>query len=167
MKKGSYHYFVEGEDDAKVINILKTDLRLIIPGKVQIFNVMQEKITNPRLMSLKADTIVILVFDTDVGETTTLLDNIKILKKAPNVKDVYCITQVKKLEDELIRSCDIKQIKDLTGSRSNGDFKRDMLKDNAFAQKLKKHHFDFNIFWNSIDKNFCNVDNDAAKVKIK
>ena len=80
MKKGSYHYFVEGEDDAKVINILKTDLRLIIPGKVQIFNVMQEKITNPRLMSLKADTIVILVFDTDVGETTTLLDNIKILK---------------------------------------------------------------------------------------
>ena len=126
MKKGSYHYFVEGEDDAKVINILKTDLRLIIPGKVQIFNVMQEKITNPRLMSLKADTIVILVFDTDVGET-----------------------------------------KDLTGSRSNGDFKRDMLKDNAFAQKLKKHHFDFNIFWNSIDKNFCNVDNDAAKVKIK
>ena len=167
MKKGSYHYFVEGEDDAKVINILKTDLRLIIPGKVQIFNVMQEKITNPRLMSLKADTIVILVFDTDVGATTTLLDNIKILKKAPNVKDVFCITQVKKLEDELIRSCDIKQIKDLTGSRSNGDFKRDMLKDNAFAQKLKKHHFDFNIFWNSIDKNFCNVDNDAAKVKIK
>ena len=78
MKKGSYHYFVEGEDDAKVINILKTDLCLIIPGKVQIFNVMQEKITNPRLMSLKADTIVILVFDTDVGETTTLLDNIKI-----------------------------------------------------------------------------------------
>ncbi len=167
MKKGSYHYFVEGEDDAKVINILKTDLRLIIPGKVQVFNVMQEKITNPRLMSLKADTIVILVFDTDVGETDTLLENIKTLKKAQNVKDVFCITQVKNLEDELIRSCDIKQIKDLTGSKSNGDFKRDMLKDNTFDQKLQRHHFDFDIFWSSVDKNFRNVENDAAKVKIK
>ena len=157
MKKGSYHYFVEGEDDAKVINILKTDLRLIIPGKVQVFNVMQEKITNPRLMSLKADTIVILVFDTDVGETDTLLENIKTLKKAQNVKDVFCITQVKNLEDELIRSCDIKQIKDLTGSKSNGDFKRDMLKDNTFDQKLQRHDFDFDIFWSSVDKNFRNV----------
>ena len=167
MKKGSYHYFVEGADDAKIINTLKTDLRLIIPGKVQIFNVMQEKITNPRLMSLKTDTVVILVFDTDVGETDTLLNNIKTLKKAQNVKEVFCITQVKNLEDELIRSCDIKQIKDLTGSKSNGDFKRDMLKDNTFDQKLKKHHFDFNIFWNSIDKDFHHVNNDAAKVKIK
>ena len=118
-------------------------------------------------MSLKADTIVILVFDTDVGETDTLLENIKTLKKAQNVKDVFCITQVKNLEDELIRSCDIKQIKDLTGSKSNGDFKRDMLKDNTFDQKLQRHHFDFDIFWSSVDKNFRNVENDAAKVKIK
>ena len=59
MRKGNYYYFVEGADDAKIINVLKTDLRLIIPGKVQVFNVMQEKITTPRLMSLKKDTIVI------------------------------------------------------------------------------------------------------------
>ena len=34
-----YHYFVEGEDEEKLIQVLKTDLRCIIPGKVQKFNV--------------------------------------------------------------------------------------------------------------------------------
>lgn len=167
MKREYYYYFVEGEDDAKIVNTLKTDLRCIVPGKVQVFNVMQKKITTPRLMALKTDTIVILVFDTDVGETPTLLENIKILKKAQNVKDVFCVTQVKNLEDELIRSCNIKQIKELTGSKSNGDFKRDLLRDSTIARKLKKHNFDINSFWNTVDKNFHNIKNDAVKVKIQ
>ncbi len=45
------------------------------------------------------------------------------------VKEVICITQVKNLEDELLRSCDVKQIKELTGSKSNSNYKRDMLND--------------------------------------
>lgn len=39
-----YHYFVEGEDEEKLIQVLKTDLRLIVPGKVQKFNVVEAKI---------------------------------------------------------------------------------------------------------------------------
>jgi hypothetical protein len=29
-----YYYFVEGEDEEKLIQVLKTDLRCIVPGKV-------------------------------------------------------------------------------------------------------------------------------------
>ena len=47
---------------------------------------------------------------------------------------------MKNLEDELIRSCDIRQIKELTGSKSNKDFKRDVIKDNSFHKKLLKHN---------------------------
>lgn len=116
-------------------------------------------------MSLKPDTIVILIFDTDNGESATLLENIKFLKQNTNVKDVLCITQVKNLEDELIRSCDIKQIKELTGSKSNKDYKRDLIKDNTFDQKLKKHKFDFGLFWSSVDVDFKDIRNDAIKIK--
>ena len=62
-----YHYFVEGEDEEKLIQVLKTDLRCIIPGKVQKFNVVDKKLNKARLMSLKMGTSVVLVFDTDTG----------------------------------------------------------------------------------------------------
>lgn len=48
-KSRYYHYFVEGEDEEKLLKVLKTDLQLIAPGKVQRFNVIQEKLTKLRL----------------------------------------------------------------------------------------------------------------------
>lgn len=38
MKKASgiFQYYVEGDDEKRLIEVLKTDMRLIIPGKVQI-----------------------------------------------------------------------------------------------------------------------------------
>ena len=56
-----------------------------------------------------------------------LKENIKILNKCPEVNKVICIPQVNNLEDELIRSCNIKQIKELLGSRSNKDYKHDLI----------------------------------------
>lgn len=40
-KKLRYHYFVEGEDEQRLVNVLKSDLRCIQSGKVQVFNVIQ------------------------------------------------------------------------------------------------------------------------------
>ncbi|MDO4303131.1 MAG: hypothetical protein Q4D94_04395 [Bacillota bacterium] len=54
-KKGYYQYYVEGADEEKIISVLKTDMGLIIPGKVQRVNVAQEVLTNLRLMQLKKD----------------------------------------------------------------------------------------------------------------
>lgn len=82
------------------------------------------------------------------------------------VKEVICITQVKNLEDELLRSCDVKQIKELTGSKSNSNYKRDMLNDSNFAKKLQKHKFDMSKFRNTVDASYKDIGNDAYKIKL-
>ena len=167
MKREQYHYFVEGEDDRKVVNTLKTDLQWIKPGKVQVFNVIEEELTSLITRTLKPGTIVVLVFDTDTGKKNTLLKNIRFLQKDSNVKQVLCIMQVKNLEDEFLRSCAISQIKELTGSKSNSDYKRDLLRQSNLADKLKKHQFQFEKFWNSSDKVYESICNESAQIKIK
>ena len=167
MKREQYHYFVEGEDDRKVVNTLKTDLQWIKPGKVQVFNVIEEELTSLITRTLKPGTIVVLVFDTDTGKKNTLLKNIRFLQKDSNVKQVLCIMQVKNLEDEFLRSCAISQIKELTGSKSNSDYKRDLLRQSNLADKLKKHQFQLEKFWNSSDKVYESICNDSAQIKIK
>ena len=48
-KERYYQYFVEGEDEKKFVDVLKSDLKLIYPGKVQIFNVTERKLTGLRM----------------------------------------------------------------------------------------------------------------------
>ena len=62
-KMGSYiQYYVEGEDEEKLLSVLKTDLQAIIPGKIGKFNAVQDRITRARLMNLRSDTTVVLVY---------------------------------------------------------------------------------------------------------
>lgn len=68
-------YYVEGEDE-KMIEVLKTDMRLIMPGKVQILNVVQERISDTKLRILSPGTILVFVFDTDVGDPSILIENV-------------------------------------------------------------------------------------------
>ena len=123
-KNAIYRYFVEGESEQILINALKTDLGLIVPGKVDILNVIQKKINKNWLRTMKPNTIVILVYDTDVEDVELLKKNIETLKKCAAVKDVWCIPQVKNFEDELVRACNIRNVMDLTGTRTLHDHKR-------------------------------------------
>lgn len=167
MRKNEYfQYFVEGEDERKLINVLKSDLEFILPGKVQIFNVTQQRLTKLRLMNLKKGTKVVLVFDTDEGNELILRQNIEFLKGADVVSEVICVTQVRNLEDELKRSCKMNQIKDLLGSKSNKDFKHDLIKEKNLAGKLKKFQFNFSKFWDTTDKDrYREIKNEAYKIK--
>lgn len=165
-KRGYYQYYVEGEDERALLSVLKTEMEVIIPGKIEILNVAQKKITSIRLMQLKKGTTVILVFDTDEGNIDVLKENIKILNKCPEVNKVICIPQVNNLEDELIRSCNIKQIKELLGSRSNKDYKHDLIAEKNLKKKLLAHCFDINEFWSKAPQNaFKNITNEAVSVK--
>ena len=168
ISKGYYHYFVEGSDDKKIVNTLKTDLRMILPGKVEEFNVVQKKLTKNRIMSLKAATTVILIFDADAGNVDILNDNIAFLNRQKNqIKKVICIPQVDNLEDELVRSCNIREIWELTKSKSIKDYKRDLLRIQNLADRLKECNFDINKFWvRQPDNQYKNIVNDAEKVKI-
>ena len=142
-----YQYLVEGETEKKLITELKKEGGYILSGAVNHFNVVEHRLTNAMVANLSSNTIVILVFDTDKGKTDILKDNISKLKKSRNVRDVWCVMQVKDLEDELIRSTDVKRIKDLIGCRSDSDFKRDFLKEKRLIAKLREHSFDIEKMW--------------------
>ena len=70
-------YYVEGEDEKKLIDVLKTDMRLIIPGKVQKLNVVEQQIKKTHFINMKNHTMVVLVFDTDTGKEDILNKNIE------------------------------------------------------------------------------------------
>jgi hypothetical protein len=147
-KLGKYiQYFVEGEDEEKVLSVLKTDMQLIVPGKVNKLNVIQDKISRARLMNLRPETSVVLIFDTDTSSVNVLKENIEILKSTASVQSVICVTQVMNLEDEFIRSCDIKNIRELTGSKTDSEYKHDLITASNLAVLLKKHGFDIKKFW--------------------
>ena len=99
-KMGNYQYYVEGQNEEKLISVLKTEMELVCPGKIDVLNVVQEELTTVRLMQLKPQTTVILVFDTDVGNIDILKKNIDKLDKCSQVRQIWCITQVEKIEDE-------------------------------------------------------------------
>lgn len=168
MKTKYIQYYVEGLDDKKVIDTLKTKMRLVKPGKVDVLNVVTERITDLRLRNISPGTMVVLVFDVDAGSRDILNANIQKLENCQAVTEVVTIPQVPKLEIELVRSCDIRQIKELLNSRSNDDFKRDVMRVTNLDTKLREHQFDIDHFWSATPTPpYQDIPNQAVKVKIK
>lgn len=167
MKINNLVYFVEGEDEQKIVNTLKSNLLNIKTGKIKIFNVVEKTISNAQLMSLSPKTTVVLIFDTDTGNVNILNKNINILNNCSSVSKVITIPQVHNLEEELVCSCNIRKIKELLNSKSNSDFKRDIIKVSNLANKLIQHKFDIEKFWTSTpDEPYQNIENLSKKIKL-
>lgn len=166
-----YHYFVEGETEEKLVSLLKTNLQCVQAGKIEVVNVVTEEIRKSMIMKLKKGTIVVLIFDTDCPETSILFKNLEFLNKQKSVvSSVICIPQCSNLEDELIDCCQISQIKELTNSKSNKDFKRDFLhmNDQNAIKRLKLKKFDIQKLWSkSPNKPFEKIKNQSDAIKIK
>lgn len=163
----NYQYYVEGADEKCIINALKTELQCIVPGKVEVFNVVQDHFTTARIRTLKTGTIVILVFDTDKNDVLILRKNLDFLRKQHSVKEVICIPQIHNLEEELVYSCDIKNVSDLTGSSSNKDFKRDILTCTNVGARLQKCGFSIHKFWSrNPSGHFAPFLNNSEKIKL-
>lgn len=91
-----------------------------------------------------------------------------LLKRQKGIKEVICIPQVRNLEDELVRACNIKNIVDLTKSLTKADYKRDLINCSNLSDRLKKCKFDITKIWAEIPKNnFKKYGNDSEKIKIK
>jgi len=128
MRKDIYHYYVEGEDEKKLLDVLKCDLGCIESGKVDKVNVVQTKFSIARIRPLKQNTIVVLVYDTDIEDGIEILQyNVDFLNSQKGIKEVICIPQVKNLEDELLCACNIRNITELTKSASKSNYKRDLI----------------------------------------
>ncbi|MBQ6812696.1 MAG: hypothetical protein IJP06_06220 [Agathobacter sp.] len=166
MGNKNYHFYVEGEDDRKVVNTLKTDFQWIQSGKVDVFNVVQNELKIKHLRVLKKDTIVVLVFDTDTNNIAILEKNIKFLRKQSFIKEVICIPQVRNLEEELVRSCAIKKASELTKSKSESEFKSDIIKISNLQKRLLECKFKFDKFWSSHPRGVFNkIPNEANLIK--
>ena len=165
-KNNKYQYFVEGPTEKKLIDTFKKTKEMILPGTVSVRNVVQEEIPDTMIRNMGNSTIVILVFDTDRGNTTVLNKNIQKLRRCSNVREIWCVPQVENLEEELVRSTNIRNIKELLGSRSEGDFKRDFLREKNLLDKMNKHNFDYSLLWSSKPKDqFSDIVNEGYKVK--
>lgn len=168
MKNNRFYYLVEGACEKKMIDVFKEEKNLIISGKVTPFNVIQDHITSAFLRTIPENTTVILVFDTDTNSTDILEANIQSLSKSSHIKEIWCVTQVKNLEDELLRSTNVSEVKFLTGSKSNKEFKHDLIIEKRLFEKLKKHNFNFSRFWSSSPTGiFSKFNNQSIKIKLK
>ena len=163
-----FHYYVEGECEKRLIEVFKEHGGLIVPGKVDVFNVVNRRLSEMHLRAFRQNTIVILVFDTDTKDTSILEYNISFLRKASNVKAVWCIPQVCCFEDELCRATDLKRARDLIGSLSDKEFKHDFLKEKNVFLKLEDHGFDISKLWASEASGpFAGIQNSGKYIKLK
>jgi hypothetical protein len=166
-----FRYLVEGECEKKITDCLKSECQSIVAGKVDVLNVTCKVISPAFIMALKKGTTVVLVFDTDRNNTCDvemLERNINSLTERGGIKNIVCIPQVNNLEDELVRSCNIKEPRQLTKSKSNKNFKADFLHMSNLKGRLENCDFSISDFWSSVPQNeYKGLGNKASKIKIK
>ena len=160
-----YHYFVEGQFEHKLINVLKDQQNLIIAGKVDVLNVMQEEITELKLRTLPSNVIIILIFDTDKPNMDIFKRNLEKLHSFSQVKEVWCVKQVPNLEGELERSTKLKDIKQLFGCEGINEFKEKFIKEKNLYKKLMEVGFALEKMWICSDRGKCaNIKNEGYKI---
>lgn len=168
MKTKYVHYYVEGADEKKIIDVLKTDLCAIRPGKVTLLNPVSQEIKGMHLRPLAIGTMVVLVFDTDAGNIEILKKNIKMLEACRSVWEIVLVPQVPNLEGELVRSCSIKDIRELLNSQTKTDFKHDIIHVSNLAKKLLQHKFSVSLFWSSAPpRPYHEMTNQADRIKLR
>lgn len=165
-----YRYLVEGQCEEKLLNAMKISPSMIHPGKVDVFNLIQDILPVHTLMKYEKGTNVVLVFDTDTGETEALKKNIERLKSLSFKVVVLTIPQGKNFEGEIERTTDVKRAQDLTKSESVREFKSAVvrMKETEFRNLIKRHKFDISKLWNQKPtKTYSFVNQDSEKVKIQ
>ena len=157
------------DDQKNMVDLLK-EQRMIVAGKSEVFNPVQDLFNLMHVRMLPPNSIIIFVFDTDKPETDTLIRNLKFLRSRPSVHDVICIPQVRNFEDEIIRSTDIHHLRDFFHCDRDSEFKQRFLEERRLISKLSTHQFDPGKFWSSSpDRAFLDkgIVNDAAVIKVR
>lgn len=140
-------YFVEGACEKKLISALKESPAVIAPGKIKVFNVIQNELPRSILISIQPGSRVALVFDTDVSQTDQLRKNIQRLRQLCTGIKIICLAQVLNIEDELVRCTDVSSPRELTKSKKDKDFKRDFCAVKECRALLNRHHLDADRLW--------------------
>lgn len=120
------------------------------------------------MLSIQTGTTVVLVFDTDVLQTSNLKKNLELLERYCGKLKIIFLPQVLNLEEELVRCTDVKNITELTKSGSVKNFKTDFckmkIKDCRFM--LERHKLDVTRLWmTKTPEVFAFVEKNASQIK--
>ena len=174
IKNNPVQYFVEGETEKAFIEQIRN--KYVLSGKIDVLNILQNEIKNSRLISIKPNTTIILIFDTDVQKKellNRLAQNIKILKASKHIKEVVVISQVLNFEDELVYATNIKSIEKFIPNCTKKEFKSKFIKlGSGMVAMLEKQDFNADKLWSRSVNNgniFYIINKDkimSAKIKI-
>lgn len=135
---------------------------------MQILNVIEKQIPDALVRTIKKGTNVVLIFDTDTGQTGTLERNVQKLREYGYATKIICVPQIPNLEGELIYSCNIRKITELLNSKSEKEFKSDLIHITNLGSKLKEHGFDIGRMWSRQGQYpYQKIINEAEKIKLK
>ena len=166
---GKCIYYVEGSCEKQLISALKEQPAKLAPGKIRIFNVIQDLIPRSQLLTIQSGTTVIFVFDTDVPETEVLKKNIEqIGRYCTKVKIVY-LAQVLNFEDEIVRATDVSNAPELTQSNGIRNFKADFCRMASAPCRdlLERHHIDVTLLWTTpVPEAFSFVTQNSKSIKL-
>ena len=166
--KNNCIYFAEGKCEERLLNALKENPQKIQPGRVKVFNAVQNLLTKSQLVTIQSGTTVVLVFDTDVQNTEFLCENIRRLKTLCSKVRLVFLPQVLNLEDELVRCSEIKSVIELTHSKSNKDFKRDFCSMTNVRSVLDRVNLNVSTLWTeNVPSPFSFVESNSDEIKIK
>lgn len=161
-------YYVEGPCEQQLISALKETPEKLIPGKIKVFNVVQNLIPKSQMLSIQTGTTIVLVFDTDVSLSSTLKKNIELLVRYCGKLKIIFLPQVFNLEEELVRCSDVKNVTELTKSSSIQKFKTDFckMKTKDCRAMLERHKLDYTRIWmTKAPEAFTFVENNCSLVK--
>ena len=166
--KNNCIYFAEGKCEERLLNALKENPQKIQPGRVKVFNAVQNLLTKSQLVTIQSGTTVVLVFDTDVQNTEFLCENIRRLKTLCSKVRLVFLPQVLNLEDELVRCSEIKSVIELTHSKSNKDFKRDFCSMTNVRSVLDRVNLNVSTLWTeNVPSPFSFVESNSDDIKVR
>lgn len=177
MDRKVYQYYVEGECEKNFLSSFmhaRNSEYIIHPGKIEKLNPITSKISETKARTIKRDTRIVFVFDTDVENISILEENIKTLNRIAYIKDkdIVFLMSVKKFEEEIVFSCenikDVKGLIKLFNSQGLSAFKTDFSHCKNLEDKLKQAGFDIKAMWvRSVGKPFDKYENGGKHIKVK
>lgn len=131
------------------------DIKIFKNGETILLNIMNEKLTGLKIQQIKEDDLVVLIYDTDVNKTNILEYNISFFKSL-RINNIIHVQSVENFEDELIYSCNIKNVNEIFKTTKVKEFKSKFIKCKNIKEKLKEIDFNGEKIWSrkSKDKNF-------------
>lgn len=149
----AFRYYVEGGCEKHFIDTFKSGKNpKLKAGKVEVFNILNEKLTNVRLISFTKGTTLILVYDTDVAITEIFKNNLKLLEANDNISKIYHVQSVNNFEDEVVYSTRVNKINEVFDTDGINEFKHKFVNSNI-ESKLKSIGFKIELIWSRKSQN--------------